>query len=74
MSEKQALPYVVSINLLPALGRELLMIEVVVLVASCPAESLIVPTFSLVWDNLVFCLFRRKFVSFYLWELSIQLM
>lgn len=67
-----------SVNLLPALGRELLMIEAVVLVASCPAESLIVPTLplgvSLFWGNLVFCLFRRKFVSVYLWEFSIQLM
>lgn len=44
--EKQVLPYVVSINLLPALGRELLMFKVVALVASCPAASLVVPMFT----------------------------
>lgn len=41
--ENQVLPSDVRVNLLPALGRELLMFKVVVLVASCPAASLIFP-------------------------------
>lgn len=66
-----------SINPLPALGRELLMYKVVVLVASCPAVSLIVPMLplwvSLFWGYLVFSLLQRELISIYLWEFSVKL-
>ena len=76
--ENQVLHHVVSINLLLALGRELLRFKVVALVASCPAAALIVPMLplgvSLFWCDWAFCLFRRKLVSIYLWEFSVKLM